>query len=197
MQSVKQEPIYLPHVENHPQPSHYLDLIRTSPSTGGETWNIRYLFASRLEMTHHLARFTQEVMRQPSQLSSGVRELIAAHTSYVNQCEFCIKARVAVAAELPGSQDLVRSGLHDLDASSLKEGEKGFARFTGKMTSNLPSITEADVKSLAGRSVGTTTPSSIPTRARCSISTIDGLQSPVPVPLRIKATDYKAKSWHD
>jgi hypothetical protein len=28
VQSVKQEPIYLPHVENNPQPSHYADMIQ-------------------------------------------------------------------------------------------------------------------------------------------------------------------------
>ena len=36
MQSVKQEPIYLPGVESNLQPSHYLNLIRTSQSTGKE-----------------------------------------------------------------------------------------------------------------------------------------------------------------
>jgi AhpD family alkylhydroperoxidase len=100
MQSVKQEAIYLPDVETNLQPSRYLDLIRMSQSTGRETWNIWYLFAFRPEMTSHLARFTQEVMREPSPLSPGLRELIAAYTSYVNKCEFCTKAHVAVAAEL-------------------------------------------------------------------------------------------------
>jgi hypothetical protein len=65
MQSVKREPIYLPDVENNPQPSHYLNLIRTSQSTGRESWNIWYLFAFRPQMTQHLARFTQEVVREP------------------------------------------------------------------------------------------------------------------------------------
>src|ERR1035438_7802712 len=37
VQSVKQEPIHLPGVENNPRPSHYLNLIRTSQSTGRET----------------------------------------------------------------------------------------------------------------------------------------------------------------
>jgi uncharacterized peroxidase-related enzyme len=148
MQSLKQEPIYLPDVENNPQPSRYLDLIRTSQSNGRETWNIWYLFAFRPEMTKHLARFTQEVMREPSPLSPGLRELIAAYTSYVNECEFCTKAHVAVAAELLGSEDLVWTTLRNLDASSLKEQEKALLRFAGKVASELPSITEADTKTL-------------------------------------------------
>ena len=148
MQFVRQEPTYLPDVENNPQPSHYLNLIRTSQSAGRETWNIWYLFAFRPEITMHLARFTQEVMREPSPLSSGLRELIAAYTSYVNQCEFCTKAHVAVAAELLGSENLVWTALRNLDASQLTEAEKGLLRFAGKVTRDLPSITEDDVKAL-------------------------------------------------
>jgi hypothetical protein len=84
MPSVKPEPIYLSPVENNPQPSHYLNLIQTGQNSGRETWNIWYLFAFRPEMTQPLASFTQAVMREPSPLSPGCRELIAAYTSYVN-----------------------------------------------------------------------------------------------------------------
>jgi uncharacterized peroxidase-related enzyme len=150
--SIKQEPTYLPEVENNPQPGRYLDLIRTCQNSGRETWNIWYLFAFRPEMTRHLAQFTQEVMREPSPLSPGLRELIAAYTSYVNECGFCTQAHVAVAAELLGSEDLVWSALRNLDATALKEEEKALLRFAGKVTSDLPSVTEVDVKAL--RSLG-------------------------------------------
>ena len=148
MPSVKQEPTYLPGVENNPQPSHCLNLIRTSQSTGRDTWNIWYLFAFRPQMTLHLARFTQEVMREPSPLSPGLRELIAAYTSYVNECEFCTKTHVAVAVELLGSEDLAWTALRNLDASSLKEDDKAWLRFASKVTSALPANSEADVKAL-------------------------------------------------
>jgi uncharacterized peroxidase-related enzyme len=148
MQSAKQEPIYLPDIENNPQPSRYLNLIQTCRNTGRETWDIWYLFAFRPEMTQHLARFTQEVMREPSPLSPGLRELIAAYTSYVNQCEFCTKAHVAVAAELLGGENLVWAALRNLDASPLKDEEKALLRFAGKVTTDLPSVTEADIKGL-------------------------------------------------
>lgn len=49
---------------------------------------IRYLFAFKPRMTEHLSRFTQELMRGPSPLSPGQRELIAAFTSRRNQCLF-------------------------------------------------------------------------------------------------------------
>lgn len=49
---------------------------------------ILYLFAFKPRMTDHLSRFTQELMRGPSPLSAGQRELIAAFTSSRNQCLF-------------------------------------------------------------------------------------------------------------
>jgi len=49
---------------------------------------ILYLFAYKPAATEHLSRFTQEVMRGPSPLSPGQRELIAAFTSSRNQCLF-------------------------------------------------------------------------------------------------------------
>jgi uncharacterized peroxidase-related enzyme len=147
MRSAWQEPIYLRDVENNPQPSRYPNLTQTFQNTGRETWNIWYLFAFRPEVTPHLARVAQAVMREPSPLSPGLREMIAAYTSYVNESEFCTKAHVAVAAEL-ASGDLVWTALRNLDASSLREEEKALLRFADKVTSDLPSITEAQVKGL-------------------------------------------------
>ena len=49
---------------------------------------ILYLFAFKPQMTEHLSRFTQELMRGPSPLSPGQRELIAAFTSSRNACPF-------------------------------------------------------------------------------------------------------------
>ena len=49
---------------------------------------ILYLFAYKPRRTEHLSRFTQEVMRGPSPLTPGQRELIAAFTSSRNQCPF-------------------------------------------------------------------------------------------------------------
>jgi hypothetical protein len=39
-------------------------------------------------MTSHLARFTQELLRETAPLTPGFRELIAAYTSAQNQCPF-------------------------------------------------------------------------------------------------------------
>lgn len=49
---------------------------------------IFHLFAYKPDATDFLAEYTQRVMRGPSPLSPGERELIAAFTSQRNQCLF-------------------------------------------------------------------------------------------------------------
>ena len=81
-------PMFLPAVENAPEPSGYFDAIQAMRAAGQEYPQIWHMFAFRPEATQHLARFTQEIMRGPSPLSPGIRELIAAFTSYRNDCPF-------------------------------------------------------------------------------------------------------------
>ena len=49
---------------------------------------IMHLFAYKPDRTQFLSAFTQGVMRGPSPLSPGIRELIAAFTSKRNECPF-------------------------------------------------------------------------------------------------------------
>jgi uncharacterized peroxidase-related enzyme len=95
----------------------------------------------------HLARFPQGIMREPAPVSTGLRELTAAYTSYLNECEFCMKSHAAISSELVGD-DLVRNVLRDLESSSWEEKEKALLRFTGKVTRGLPAITLADIDQL-------------------------------------------------
>lgn len=57
------EPMFLPGVENDPQPSAHTDLIRMMQASGNEYPKIWHLFAFRPQATEHLAKFTQEMMR--------------------------------------------------------------------------------------------------------------------------------------
>ena len=82
------EPMFLPEVEGDPKPSPYADMIRLMQHSGTPYPQIWHLFAYKPEITGHLARFTQEIMREPSPLSPGLRELIAAFTSVRNHCPF-------------------------------------------------------------------------------------------------------------
>ena len=85
---VKMEPMFLPGVENNPQPGPYTDALRMMQAAGPEYPQIWHLFAYLPEATRHLAQFTQAILRGPGPLSPGLRELIAAYTSSRNHCVF-------------------------------------------------------------------------------------------------------------
>lgn len=82
------ESMFLPGVENQPEPSAWTDSIRAMQGAGAEYPQIWHLFAFRPAATVHLARFTQELLREPAPLTPGLRELIAAYTSARNHCPF-------------------------------------------------------------------------------------------------------------
>ena len=151
---MRMKPMFLPGVEQKPQPGPYAEMIRRAQDSGGEYWEIWNLFAFRPEATAHLARFTHAVMHEDAPLTPAQRELIAAYTSYQNQCEFCAKSHAAIAAELTGNEELVWNALRDLESAALPENEKALLRFAGKVTHNLPSVTDADAQTL--RDVGWT-----------------------------------------
>ena len=85
---VRMEPMFLPGVEENPQPGGYADSIRTMKEASAEYSQIWHMFAFLPKAADHLARFTQEIMREPGPLSPGLRELIAAYTSARNHCPF-------------------------------------------------------------------------------------------------------------
>jgi uncharacterized peroxidase-related enzyme len=142
--------LHLPAVEaeaNH-EPGPYQKLIADARSRDAEYSKIWDLFAFRNEITVHLARFSHGVMRQPASITPAMRELIAAYTSYQNECGFCTKAHAATAASLLEDEALVWQALRDLDRSPLSEKDKRLLRFVGKMTKDLSSVQAADVAHL-------------------------------------------------
>jgi AhpD family alkylhydroperoxidase len=81
------------------------------------------------EDAHHLAALSHSRMHNDCPISPGLRELITAYTSSINQCEFCMKAHAAVAAKLLHDEALVWSVIDDLESSSIDEREKALLRF--------------------------------------------------------------------
>ena len=82
------EPMYLQDVEQHPGSGPWAEGIERMRAAGLDVPQIMHLFAFKTDRTEHLARFTQGVMRGPSPLPAGQRELIAAFTSRRNACPF-------------------------------------------------------------------------------------------------------------
>jgi hypothetical protein len=81
-------PMFLPGVEQNPKPCSFTGSIDMMQANGGEYPQIWHMFAYLPKATEHLARFTQEILRGPGPFSAGIRELIAAYTSYRNDCPF-------------------------------------------------------------------------------------------------------------
>lgn len=83
------DPMFLRDVEASPDPtSAYKPLIEQLKAVGAPISQIFHLFAFKPDRTKYLERFTHGVMRGPSPLSPGMRELIAAFTSQQNRCPF-------------------------------------------------------------------------------------------------------------
>jgi hypothetical protein len=80
--------MYLKEVQRHEAGGIYGAALEHARAEGIPIPQIWHLFAFKPEATTHLARFTQEVMRGPSPLPPGIRELIAAFTSKRNECPF-------------------------------------------------------------------------------------------------------------
>jgi uncharacterized peroxidase-related enzyme len=87
-------------------------------------------------------------MHEDAPIGIALRELIAAYTSSLNHCEFCMKAHAAVAAHLYKDEALVQSVLRDPERSPLPEKDKAMLRFARRVTLESGSIDETDIAAL-------------------------------------------------
>ena len=108
---------------------------------------ILHLFRFKRRTTDHLVRFTEEVMRGPSPLSPGLRELIGAFVSRRNQCSFCSDAHAAAAAHYL-ERELIDEVLADLESSRLDAAHKELFRYLAKLTENPSRIVDSDISKL-------------------------------------------------
>src|SRR5215475_5680371 len=96
---------------------------------------IMHLFRFKKRNTDHLVRFTEAVMRGPSPLSPGMRELIGTFVSSRGQCCFCSCAHAPVASHLLG-EDIVKEVLSDFETSGLDFRHKELFRYLAKLADN-------------------------------------------------------------
>ena len=79
---------------------------------------IRGLLLYRPETGRPLSELAEVLLRGPSTLTRGERELIAAYVSALNDCLYCSSAHSACAAEqLPGGMGLVEQVRTDLGSA--------------------------------------------------------------------------------
>ena len=139
--------MYLKEIETRPAKGMTAVAFKKLRSAGEAIPDILHLFRFKRRTTDHLVRFTEEVMRGPSPLSPGIRELIGAYFSKKNQYSFCSNAHAAAAAQFL-EPDLVDEVLHDLESSRLDAAHKELFRYIGKLAENPAGVAAADVDRL-------------------------------------------------
>src|SRR6187455_1288285 len=139
--------MFLKEIETQPAEGMTKIAFRKLREDGEAIPEILHLFRFKRRSTDHLVRFTEEVMRGPSPLSPGLRELIGAYVSQKNRYSFCSLAHAAAAAQYM-EQPLVDEVLCDLESSRLDEAHKELFRYVGKLAEDPGSITAADVDRL-------------------------------------------------
>ena len=88
--------------------------------------------------------FSRELMRGPSPLSRGERELIAGFVSGLNACEFCHGAHTAAAVAFGFPENLMSQLLDNIDTAPVADKLKPILKFARKLTLTPAKMVQAD-----------------------------------------------------
>src|ERR1700761_675111 len=102
-----------------------------------------------------LLDLAETLLRGPSSLTSGEREIIAASVSYWNQCHFCHTSHAAAAAaHLKSGLDLIDEIKAGLPNTPVSEKLKALLHIAHQVQKNGKNVTDEDVA--AARDEGAT-----------------------------------------
>ena len=113
------------------------------------------LFAYRPETGSPLSALAEVLLRGPSTLSRGERELIAAHVSARNECRFCAGSHSAfAAAQLEGGHDVVERVKADVATAPISDKMKALLTIAGQVQQSGRAVRDESVS--AARTAGAT-----------------------------------------
>lgn len=92
--------------------------------------------------------FTHNLMRGPSPLSVGERELIAAYVSALNACAYCAGAHGAAAAEFGFSEEFLKALVEDVESAPATPKLRTLLKYLHKLTVNPTTMQKGDVDAL-------------------------------------------------
>ena len=116
---------------------------------------IRSLFMFRPETAKPLLELAETLLRKPSSLSPGDRELTAAYVSSLNSCQYCTRSHSAFAAEyFNGNSALVEQVKINMETAPISEKMKAFLRIAAKVQKNAQTVSSGDI--LAAKKLGAT-----------------------------------------
>lgn len=91
-----------------------------------------------------LMELHEAIMRAPSALSEGERELIAAYVSGINNCRYCRGVHAETAKAYGISAVAVDRMLDSLDVNGIDDRLKPILRLARKLTESPAALTQAD-----------------------------------------------------
>lgn len=116
---------------------------------------IRGLFRFRPETARPVNELAEVLLRGPSTLTPGERELIAAYVSALNDCRYCYSSHSAfAAAQLPGGMPLVEKVRADPADAPIPAKLKTLLKIASAVQQGGTEVTEYDVA--AARAAGAT-----------------------------------------
>lgn len=108
---------------------------------------IRGPMAFRPETSKPLNELVEVLLRGPSTLTPGERELIATYVSSQNDCYYCQTIHGAIAAaQLDGNEELVRSVKRDFLHADVSEKLKALLAIAGKVQQSGKNVKTEDVE---------------------------------------------------
>ena len=107
---------------------------------------IRGAMAFRPETAKPLNDLVEVLLRGPSTLTPGERELIATYVSYLNDCYYCQTCHGAVAAaHFNGDEDLVKRVKADFQHAAVSDKLKALLVIAAKVQKGGKNVTPEDV----------------------------------------------------
>lgn len=112
------------------------------------------LLEYRQDSAAPIRELTQILLRGPSSLSEGERELIATVVSHRNQCTFCTTAHTAAARELMGESDTADAVKADILTAPVSEKMKALLTIAAQTQESGLAVTTAAIE--AAKAAGAT-----------------------------------------
>lgn len=106
------------------------------------------VFRAYPETSRPLLGYHEIVMRGPSPLSAGERELIAAYVSGLNACGYCHGVHTVTAEACGIAAGTAPAALADLDTAPVGERMRSVLRYVGKLTTAPATVTRADAEAV-------------------------------------------------
>lgn len=110
------------------------------------------LFDFKPMLGEKLTAFAQQLLRGPSPLTPGEREMIAALVSTRNECRFCAMSHTAAAEHTVGDRDVVDAVLASPDTAPVSDKMRALLAIAGKVQRSGREVTAEDVA--AARAAG-------------------------------------------